>query len=191
MDTLSPYESRTLDRVLRWTVFLPHPTLPDDCWVWTGQTNRRGYGQLTLCQDRVVQRALVHRWAWLTLRGPIPPGLEPDHLCERQPCWNLHHLEPVTHLENVQRWSQRLQARRAVCFAGRHPWTPDNIGAQNRCKACHRERIAARYVPRPRVPASHCLRGHPRTPDNVDRQKRCRTCLRERPSRLVHPISSQ
>lgn len=35
--------------------------------------------------------------------GPIPRGLELDHLCQNPSCVNPAHLEPVTHAENVRR----------------------------------------------------------------------------------------
>ena len=35
--------------------------------------------------------------------GPIPEGLELDHLCKNGKCVNPAHLEPVTHAENIRR----------------------------------------------------------------------------------------
>lgn len=37
------------------------------------------------------------------LVGPIPPGLQIDHLCRNKICVNPAHLEPVTHRENLMR----------------------------------------------------------------------------------------
>jgi hypothetical protein len=36
-------------------------------------------------------------------RGPIPKGLQLDHLCRQRDCINPDHLEPVTCAVNVQR----------------------------------------------------------------------------------------
>lgn len=76
------------------------------CWEWTGQTNGRGYGLI----GYEMKMWYVHRLIWVTLVGPIPEGLELDHLCENQPCCNPDHLEPVTHAENTRRHFARRYA---------------------------------------------------------------------------------
>lgn len=45
----------------------------------------------------------AHRVAYELEREPIPPGLEPDHLCKNRACVRPDHLELVTHRENVLR----------------------------------------------------------------------------------------
>ena len=49
------------------------------------------------------RQVLVHRLAYETLVGPIPEGLESDHLCRNHPCIRPRHIEPVTHAVNGQR----------------------------------------------------------------------------------------
>ncbi len=71
----------------------------DGCWLWTGAENGRGYG--TFWSEGMVVRA--HRWAYGHLAGPIPDGLDLDHLCRVKSCVNPDHLEPVTHRVNVRR----------------------------------------------------------------------------------------
>lgn len=68
------------------------------CWEWTAST-RYGYGQFMVGNRSM----LAHRFAWQMLVGPIPDGLELDHLCRNPACVSPDHLEPVTHRENMRR----------------------------------------------------------------------------------------
>lgn len=55
------------------------------------------------------------RWAYEQVHGPIPAGLEIDHLCFNTRCVNVDHLEAVTHLENIHRSrSTRLTEERVA-----------------------------------------------------------------------------
>lgn len=68
------------------------------CWIWLGQTHR-GYGVILSRTKRIR----VYREMYEEKYGPIPRGLEPDHLCSQKDCVNPDHIEPVTHTENVRR----------------------------------------------------------------------------------------
>jgi hypothetical protein len=71
----------------------------DLCWPWTGKAEARGYGTLL-----VGGRALAaHRLVYELFLGPVPEGLELDHLCRNPNCVRPDHLEPVTHAENTRR----------------------------------------------------------------------------------------
>lgn len=69
------------------------------CLEWTGTRDRHGYGRLNV--DGIPK--LVHRLLWELTEGPIPEGLEPDHVCRNTSCALREHLELVTHAENIRR----------------------------------------------------------------------------------------
>ncbi len=120
---------------------IPEPN--SGCWIWLGSLNNKGYG--TVQFNRRTQYA--HRAAYFTHVGPIPEGLELDHLCRNPACCNPSHLEPVTHAENLHRGSR---ATMPTCING-HELKGDNLialngrGKERRCKICHRERMKGYY----------------------------------------------
>ena len=73
------------------------------CWVWMAGVTNLGYGRFTV--NGAITSA--HRYSWELLRGPIPVGLEIDHLCRVRCCVNPQHLEPVTSQENSRRVIER------------------------------------------------------------------------------------
>lgn len=78
---------------------------PDACWNWTASTTADGYGRFRVRPESSgeSQKALAHRVAYELLVGPIPDGLQIDHLCRNRGCVNPAHLEPVTGQENTLR----------------------------------------------------------------------------------------
>lgn len=73
------------------------------CWVWQhvvdGRTPETSYGRLS--RDGVRKGA--HVWFWEDVNGPVPDGLEIDHLCRVPACVNPDHLEAVTSGVNQRR----------------------------------------------------------------------------------------
>ncbi len=113
------------------------------CWVWDrGKTS--GYG-IMWAGGKPYR---VHRVVYEEIIGPIPAGLEIDHLCRNRACYNPEHLEAVTRRENTIRGKGgRLVTQ---CPKG-HPYLGDNLYIQPStghriCRECKRERDKAHYV---------------------------------------------
>jgi hypothetical protein len=79
----------------------------ETCWLWQGALDKNGYGTFVVGSrtDGSRRHVKAHRWAYERFVGPIPLGFEPDHVCRVNNCVrpDPHHLEVVTHRENVRR----------------------------------------------------------------------------------------
>lgn len=110
----------------------------ETCWIWLGRKTHDGYG--TVWFDG--RQHVVHRIAYEMHAGPIPDGLQIDHVCRNRSCVNPAHMEPVTQRENIRRGVSPagLNARKTHCKRG-HEFTPDNTGIVKRgryCRTCYR-----------------------------------------------------
>jgi len=108
-----------------------------DCWLWPGGTAGKGY---PMCTDGYVHRLMYEQYV-----GPVPAGLELDHLCDVPLCCNPAHLEAVTHAEN----RKRSMERRLTCIHG-HTYddaywiTNRTTGVRTRkCRTCQLARVRA------------------------------------------------
>jgi len=68
------------------------------CWIWTGLTNKKGYGRFGVSRDRGM--VLSHRFAWELLQGSIPDGMCVLHKCDNPPCVCPEHLFLGTRIDN-------------------------------------------------------------------------------------------
>lgn len=162
-----------------------------DCWNWLGARNVSGYGKFWTIDGRTVR---PHRWAYEHEVGPIPDGLQLDHLCRNRGCVRPDHLEAVTSKVNTSRGGN---AQKTHCRNG-HEYTPENTyqippcpsvphggrGCKT-CRAAHVAKYAAKQKAKrasapPKPPRTHCKNGHELTLENTyvmpNGTHSCRTC---------------
>lgn len=149
-------EATTLSDTQRRFLSQINPISKGGCWLWRGGLNAYGYGSFWNGSKLVM----AHRYSYEFAYGPIPEGLELDHVwargCRNKHCVRPTHLEPVTHKENMVRAYQIPRPKQPskiqdFCMQG-HPMSGDNLyvspKGQRKCKACARIRDAKRR-PRP------------------------------------------
>ena len=119
---------------------------PTGCWLWTASKDGNGYGLFSGRPGGASIRA--HIWSYEYHVGPVPDGLQLDHLCRKRACVNPEHLDPVTSRVNSLRGDTVYAANAAKTHCKRgHEFTPENThittqGSRS-CKTCmviHRAR---------------------------------------------------
>ncbi len=91
-------------------------------------------------------KSRAHTVAWERARGPVPDGMELDHLCRRRNCIALHHLELVDRRENERRKAWAWRVRRKACAAG-HDLNIYRVVTPERgvtCRRCNAEALQRR-----------------------------------------------
>lgn len=115
---------------------------PGGCWIWVGTIASTGYGAFSI-RDRFIY---AHRFSYELAKGPIPDGLQIDHLCRQRLCVNPDHLEAVTPRENNLRAPGMggLNAAKTHCPKG-HPYDLTNtwfLKSGRQCRECSAARQA-------------------------------------------------
>ena len=99
------------------------------CLITNNQLNSGGYGP--------------HRHRWEREFGPVPAGMDLDHLCRNRWCVNTAHLEVVPRKENLRRGKQSSRRDESRCRKGLHEWTDENTFVDSRgktlCLPCHKQ----------------------------------------------------
>lgn len=131
----------------RWRrCFIPKLRQQGECVVWTGCLDDDGYGWFSVDGKRMP----AHRYAYERANGPIPEGLQLDHLCRTHPCVHVDHVEPVTQRENILRGESPYarKARQTQCKNG-HEFNPENTyrraDGTRVCRRCRSEGMLRKY----------------------------------------------
>jgi len=122
------------------------------CWIFLGGRASGGYGVFYLAKGKPTP---AHRFSYEQSIGPIPPGLELDHLCRTPDCVHPLHVEPVTHRENCKRGlhtgvlkHHANKRARTHCPKG-HPFSGENLVIYEKnwrvCRTCRNEGQMRRY----------------------------------------------
>ena len=104
MTDLAGLPSVVLDRIAIAT--------PDDCWLWLGPRDEKGYGRTTVDGTFVRIARLVLAYVTGT------SGEQALHSCDNPPCVNPHHLRWGSNSDN-----QRDAVTRGRHRTGRETWT--------------------------------------------------------------------
>lgn len=106
--------------------------------------DRDGYLRLVIAGNN----RSVHSLVWVAFRGPVPDGLQVDHIAEGNKQDNrLANLQLLTHRENSQkRWSNKLTFEQAREIERRYAAggiTQRELGADYGISHCHVSNIVA------------------------------------------------
>lgn len=109
---------------------------PSGCWVYTGATDRRGYGRPAI----KTKRYYAHRRSYEIHKGPIPDGMLVLHSCDNPPCCNPEHLSLGLDADN----HRDMRARGRANYISRAKLAADQV-REIRASPGTKEELAAKY----------------------------------------------
>lgn len=140
MDGSSSVQMRCLPIEMR---FWAKVQKTDGCWMWTGSIGVDGYARFR----HGAKGKTAYRYSYIIHKGPIPAGMEIDHLCRNRACVRPDHLEAVTTHENWKRGygPSAINARKVACPKG-HPYSLRDKRGYRICGECMAARQRAWFV---------------------------------------------
>lgn len=155
--TVAPRRSPSTEELFWAKVDRPSPSA---CWTWMAAKTDENYGMFH--SRSIGYLGTAYGFAYRITVGPVPEGLELDHVCHTRDlscpggptcphrlCVNPDHLEPVTQRENSARSRQDFgQANRGKTHCDRgHPfdaentynYTPSDGRPRRKCRTCRRD----------------------------------------------------
>lgn len=79
----------------------------DGCWLWSGNTDGKGYGTLSNRNGAKFSPEKAHRVSYEKKYGNIPKGLNVCHKCDNPECTNPDHLFLGTQKQNMMDCSMK------------------------------------------------------------------------------------
>jgi len=106
------------------------------CWVMQRGVKPDGYAEVF----KRGKNYYAHRVVYEAIRGPIPAGMQIDHLCRNRSCVNPDHLEVVTRKENILRGISppAINSRKTHCPRG-HRYDRTDAWGRKVCGFCKAE----------------------------------------------------
>ncbi|TXH09407.1 MAG: HNH endonuclease [Spirochaetes bacterium] len=137
-----------------------NPTDIEECWLWTGRTDKHGYG--TISEGRNYR---AHRVSYVIHFGKIDNGLLVCHHCDNPSCVNPLHLFLGTIKDNNRDRDNKGRhgcMRKTHCPKG-HPYSGENLyihaDGSRMCRICISARKLAQRARRQAREAAKEIRG--------------------------------
>lgn len=72
----------------------------DECWIWKGGINKKGYGGFNAGRPYSYNSRIAHRYAYIFHYGKLNTDLLVCHACDNPSCCNPYHLFSGTAYQN-------------------------------------------------------------------------------------------
>lgn len=84
--------------------FWHHVNITNECWLWIGCINNKGYGKIFIDKVRTIY---AHRLSYIIHHGSIKQKMFVCHTCDNPACVNPDHLYLGNNTDNMQDCSRK------------------------------------------------------------------------------------